>query len=94
MAERMAWPPRDDEALASALAEVAQAVAFPPTPRIAQAVAAQERLLCVRLRTHLPDRDAALRHRHRARERAADVEAAAEDLPHVAHFVEVVPDEA
>jgi len=43
MAERMAWPPRDDEALASALAEVAQAVAFPPTPRIAQAVAAQLR---------------------------------------------------
>ena len=43
MAEPMAWPPRDDEALASALAEVAQAVTFPPTPRIAQAVAAQLR---------------------------------------------------
>jgi len=43
MAERMAWPPRDDDALASALAQAAQAVAFPPTPRIAQAVAAQLR---------------------------------------------------
>jgi len=43
MAEPMAWPPRDDEALASALAEVAQVVTFPPTPRVAQAVAAQLR---------------------------------------------------
>jgi hypothetical protein len=43
MAEPMAWPPRDDEALASVLAEVAQVVSFPSTPRIAQAVAAQLR---------------------------------------------------
>jgi len=43
MAEPMSWPPREDQALASALADLAQAVAFPPTPRIAQAVAAQLR---------------------------------------------------
>ena len=41
MPEPMAWPPRDDEALASALADLAQAVAFPPTPGIAPAVTAQ-----------------------------------------------------
>jgi len=43
VAEPMAWPPRDNGALASALADLAQTVAFPPTPRIAQAVTAQLR---------------------------------------------------
>lgn len=41
MAEPMAWPPRDDEELASALVDLSQVVAFPPTPRIASAVAGQ-----------------------------------------------------
>jgi hypothetical protein len=43
MPEPMAWPPRDEDALASALAELAYAVAFPPTPHLASAVGAQLR---------------------------------------------------
>ena len=43
MAEAMAWPPRDEQAMATALAEVGRTVVFPPTPPIAVAVAAQLR---------------------------------------------------
>jgi hypothetical protein len=43
MAEPVAWPPRDDDALASALADLAGAVAFPSTPPLAQMVGAQLR---------------------------------------------------
>jgi hypothetical protein len=45
MAEPMAWPPRDEQALAAALAELAEMVAFPPTPPIAQAVGVRLREL-------------------------------------------------
>ena len=38
MAERMAWPPRGDEALGMALSDLARAVAFPETPDIATVV--------------------------------------------------------
>jgi hypothetical protein len=43
MPEPMAWPPRDDDALASALTELAGAVTFPETPAIASFVAARLR---------------------------------------------------
>jgi len=43
MAEPMAWPPRDDEALALALSDLARAVAFPETPPIAPVVASRIR---------------------------------------------------
>src|SRR5205809_4516872 len=46
----MGWPPRDEEALASALADLAGAVAFPPTPSIAAAVGSQVRTLRARRR--------------------------------------------
>jgi hypothetical protein len=39
MAEPMAWPPREDTALESALTDLARAVAFPETPPIASVVA-------------------------------------------------------
>lgn len=51
MAEPMAWPPRDDQALASALADLADAVAFPKTPPLAQMVGAE-----LRRRTLVPAR--------------------------------------
>ena len=38
MAEPMAWPPRDDEALGLALSDLARAVAFPETPPMAPVV--------------------------------------------------------
>jgi hypothetical protein len=43
MAEPMAWPPRDDEALGLALSDLARALAFPETPAIAPAVASRVR---------------------------------------------------
>ena len=43
MADPMVWPPRDDEALALALADLARAVAFPETPPLASVVASRLR---------------------------------------------------
>ena len=43
MVEPMAWPPRDDKALALALADLASAVAFPNTPPMAVVVSARLR---------------------------------------------------
>src|SRR5207237_8616099 len=43
MAEPMAWPPRDEQGLATALAELGGAIAYPPTPPIAAAVGAELR---------------------------------------------------
>ena len=43
MVEPMAWPPRDEQGLATALAELAGAIAYPPTPPIAAAVGAELR---------------------------------------------------
>jgi hypothetical protein len=54
MAEPMTWPPRDEQALASALAELANEMAFPPTPRIAEAVVAELRARPSRVGRALP----------------------------------------
>jgi hypothetical protein len=43
MAEPMAWPPRDDDALGLALTDLARAVAFPETPPMASMVASRLR---------------------------------------------------
>ena len=43
MAEPIVWPPRDEHEMATALAELARTVVFPPTPPIAAAVGAQLR---------------------------------------------------
>jgi len=43
MAEPMAWPPPDDQALGLALTDLAKALAFPSTPRIASEVMARLR---------------------------------------------------
>src|SRR5438128_5287215 len=43
MAKPMAWPPRDEQGMATALAELARTIVFPPTPPIAAAVGAQLR---------------------------------------------------
>src|SRR5690349_8918165 len=53
-----------------------------------RAIRRRDRLVGVALRLLVSARELPLRRRHRARERAADVEAAAERLAHVAHLLQ------
>src|SRR5204862_7812879 len=59
-----------------------------------RAVGPNELLLAVALGPRAARREVSLRRRHRAGERAAEPEPAAECLPHVANLPEVLPDEA
>src|SRR5262249_41522248 len=56
-------------------------------------VGPQQGLGGVRFRAHFADTDAALADAHESRQSAADHEAAAEDLTHIPHLMQVSPDE-